>query len=1098
MALEFTTVPVDFTKGLDTRSNPKLVLPGDWNLLENCTLAVDGALTKRDGHVAMVASAQVEATKGHGLVEFDDELLVINGPKVSRITSPDNPSVATQAVQLSGLLPFLHLTRESVARSSDLADSPDCAVGGGEIMYVWRTYSAAGAVTGISYAGYDADTGGLLASGQASSSVNASTPRVVWDGSAFVIFWLQSGNLIGYVRTAGPAPTGSSTILVAAAGNVIDACAFGGADVSAVSYLSTDATYSVFCAKITRAAGFPVLSATTGLMTQAQIPNTAIVGIATGKLGSYCGTYTYAPTTGLGYSHEGLAGANINTAWAASLATLLRFPSANVVSFCHVAATDWADGLPQACVCFDQISDYGGGGAGAGTRDVWRTYVEAGAPGAAMTLMPGAGTVIRSAVYVGGGGAGPTSPQGPFICGKPVVVMPPTSAGAGYLAWPGTVALPCRMIAGSGNAQSGVFFLDAVSGQVVGKAMYGRLGRLLGAETSTPSTPWVAPAGAVSPQRPYASTFVLPVLESGRLSFEDGIDTTAVGVAALHVTPNAPHGSDPMGAFAPRSVQLGRTTHVANGMLSMYDGTRMCESNWNMYPEGISVTRAGGGGTWPAGQYQFVAVYEWVDAQGQRHQSAPSQPFTLAVTLNDTLTFQVPTLFLTWRYGVRHALYGTLANGTIFYRITATIANPTLTAWSSTVVLNPPVASNELLYTQPEQAGTTLANVASGPCSTVGIHQNRLWCDLTDQDGAIRYSQEYVDGVGLQWNEALELSLPVGSGVVARTASMDDTLVVLASERVYRVTGSGPSPSGANNGYSTAVEVPSDVGASNPRAVVEMPVGVVFFSRKGWYLLSRDLAVRYIGAPVKGFDGDTFTSAVLMPDRQELRIGSSRTRYDGYWDPTAPTALGGPRLTYSYVSDAWSMASVQSRTGAGQRWLATYDARYWRAAGRYVAVSLQDGLNGDTAGVYSDQVGTSVAPLAVGMRARTAFFRLAGLEGYQRVRWLYLTMSASVTPVSNLILTVDYDDDYQAVTPPGAPGSYATTPALLSSMGFASPAAIDVRHKFRRQKCKSLAVTIEELPTLAGPAGVTGMQAMALVVGLKDGANRLPAAQGVG
>jgi hypothetical protein len=270
---------------------------------------------------------------------------------------------------------------------------------------------------------------------------------------------------------------------------------------------------------------------------------------------------------------------------------------------------------------------------------------------------------------------------------------------------------------------------------------------------------------------------------------------------------------------------------------------------------------------------------------------------------------------------------------------------------------------------------------------------------------------------------------------------------------------------------------------------------VLFKSAKGWYMLSRDLSVKYVGGPVARFDDDTVTSVVMAEDRQEVRVSSSLTAAAGYY--------GGVQLTYSYVSDTWSVAYILTDSDPlyAQSGLVVRDAAWWATLGRYVTVGLVDGLNVDLPPVvgqsqYYDAVGTAAA-FPVSMSARTSFLPLGGLEGFQRVRWLYLTMS-SPSLLSYLTITVDFDDLYATTNPPGSAGCYSTTPALLSSIAFRSPAAIDVRHKMRRQKCKSVAFTISESPTEAGFAGITGFEALALQVGVKRGTNKLPAAQGVG
>lgn len=1096
--LEFTNVPVEFSKGLDTRTSPKRVLPGRWTSLVNCTAADDGTLTKRAGHQRV--SSSLGAVNGHGLAEFDSQLLVLNGRTARSVTATSNVWTPASAVQVPGALPYMHIGRGTVARATDMASAPDCAVGAGQEVYAWLTHDSAGAVTGVSMVAIDSSTGTLLTAPQAVvASATAASPRVVWDGTAFVILYVSGLTLSARcVYPGAGSMLGAPVVLATAAlhGHYLDACSFGYAS-TAVSYVSTDATYSVWTSRIARSGLAAYVAVNVPLMTQAQIPAARIVGVGVGKMGpDYCGTFTYSPLSGLGYALEGVAGVNVNAAWAPCVASQLTPPAAGGLAFCHVASTDSdMPGLASSCVCVDAQSDVNGFMGAGGLKSLWVGYIAPAAPGLAQVVQAGTGVPITSATYT----TVPVPaipPQGPFIAAKPVITGPPNPSGT-PLCGPGIVTLPTRMIPGDVAAQSGLFFQDVYDGVVVGKALYGRLDRFRGNDTTTPSTHYVGPwLGIQEPRRPTVNAFVVPVLEAGRLQFTDGVNTTQAGVSKVMVTPNAPYGTDEAGAFAPASVQLGRTTHIANGMLAMFDGERLTESAWNMYPEGIVARATAPGGTWPMGVHQFVCLYEWIDAQGQRHQSAPSAPFALTIGVaNSVVAIDTPTLLLTQRTGVRHVVYSTLANGTVFYRLPSVIPNNPAVALTTTTILNPPSAANELLYSQPLQAGTTLANVANGPCSTVAVHQGRLWVDLTDQDDALRYSQQWVEGQGLQWAEELELSLPTEAGGVTRLVSMDDMLAILTATRLYRVVGSGPAPSGVNNGYSSAVEIPSDVGASNGRAVVLMPDGVVFLSRKGWYRLSRDLSVRYVGEAVKGFDADSFTSAVVAPDRQELRIGSSASLFPGYYTAGAPGLKGAVQLCYSYVSDVWSMFPVLCPTIVGQDWLRTHDARWWSAAGRYVTVSLWDGLNWDTPGTYVDQPGGLLSGLYVGMSGRTGFLALAGLNGFQRLRWLYLTMSAPATPATSFTIAVDYDDTYQAVLPPGQPGAYVTTPVNMATVPWTSLAAIDVRHKLHRQKCKSVAFTIAELPSLG--AGVTGMQAMTLVVGLKSGANRLPAAQGV-
>lgn len=1093
--LDFQTVNVDFTGSLDTRTNQKLRVPGKWDLLMNCVHSKDGSLSKRDGVRGLVPDVN-----GHGLATFDDELLAINGSSV--YTTVLNPSVG--AVAVTGQLPCLHVKKKEVVRATNAHDQVDCAFGLNLEVYVWREHAVvSGSTIGVYCCAIDTATRALVLKPTLLSATGR-LPRVVSVGDAFMFFWMQgAGPNALYAAVYNPTTgLGPSTLLGILAGALgFDAVGFGFDAVTnfvftgAVSYVYTDGVTSVRCSQVTynEITLVPSVMATTNLITEVQVPFATICGLGMAVIGGLAGANTYAATfvasPSGGAALSGVAGSAVNDAWAPAIATLIDGGAIfTAVQPTHVAATRYpVAGVSSCQVYVDGYADNGGIG-GIGVRPL-RTYSVFVAGAGAALIVVSSSTIVNSVTNTN-----TKALQGPFIAGCPMVIGRPAG---GLFSYPEIIALPVYMAACdiNGVIQSGLFLLDGVTGVVLGKAMYGQLASY-GYGAIVPSTPLV---GTPTAARTGKATFVVPVLELGRLELLDGSNVTTSGVAAIMATPNLPMGVADAGAWAPRHVQHGRAAFVSNGMLSSYDGVALGEADFNLFPEGLGISVTGGVGAWAAGTYEFVYVYELVDGQGQRHQSAPSPAVQLVVAANDRLTFRTPTIQLTQRTNIKHVLYGTQPNGTALNRFGTTaapvdIANDKTLAQSTTVVDAGPAASNELLYSQPFVADTTLPNDAPGPCSTLSVHQQRLWLDLTDRDGAFRYSQQLIAGVGLQFNETLGGQLPVASGVIMGFASMDEMIIIFTERKIFRITGTGPSASGGYNGYSDPVEVPSDVGCNSSASVISIPSGVMFRSSKGWYLLTRDLSVKYIGGPIKRWDADIITSAVLMEDRQEIRI-SSRHTYDSNFS-------GALQFCYSYVADTWSVFQVTSLTRAAAplfiNSLQVWDAVWWPTLGKYVSIGYYDGINQDTPGTYRDLPGTNVGGFAIGMSARSSFLHVGSLEGYQRIRWLYLTASGPTAPATSVTFRVDYDDLYQTQNPPGAPGCYLTSGLVLTAIPFANPAAVDLRHKFRRQKCKSVAITVNENPVSPGAPGLTGFQALALQIGVKRGLNRLPPGQGVG
>ncbi len=175
------------------------------------------------------------------------------------------------------------------------------------------------------------------------------------------------------------------------------------------------------------------------------------------------------------------------------------------------------------------------------------------------------------------------------------------------------------------------------------------------------------------------------------------------------------------------------------------------------------------------------------------------------------------------------------------------------------------------------------------------------------------------------------------------------------------------------------------------------------------------------------------------------------------------------------------------------------DAIWYPRLSEYVHISLSGGLNHDTPGSYIDTAG-SQAPKTITVTARTSWLRLQLLNGFQRVRWLFVTgtfghdIATDTMGDSSFSVAVDFDYSEVGFT---APGAYNFTVASTFATKQYSGAPFAIRSKLRRQKCEAVSFTFTDVPTLAAPAGVT-LQGITLQVGMKRGVGKLRAAQNVG
>lgn len=125
------------------------------------------------------------------------------------------------------------------------------------------------------------------------------------------------------------------------------------------------------------------------------------------------------------------------------------------------------------------------------------------------------------------------------------------------------------------------------------------------------------------------------------------------------------------------------------------------------------------------------------------------------------------------------------------------------------------------------------------------------------------------------------------TGSLAAMAPMDDKLILFKDNAIYYLNGTGPDNTGANSQYSEPVFITSTIGCSNQNSIVFMPNGLMFQSDKGIWILGRDLQTNYIGASVQVYTQNaTVLSAVNIPGTNQVRfiMDSGMTlMYDYYY-----------------------------------------------------------------------------------------------------------------------------------------------------------------------------------------------------------------------
>ncbi len=78
--------------------------------------------------------------------------------------------------------------------------------------------------------------------------------------------------------------------------------------------------------------------------------------------------------------------------------------------------------------------------------------------------------------------------------------------------------------------------------------------------------------------------------------------------------------------------EIGNNLHMTGSMLWMYDGAKPVEHGFNVWPEDVFVGGISTVGGLTAQEHFYQATYEWTDAQGNIHRSAPSVPVSYTIT----------------------------------------------------------------------------------------------------------------------------------------------------------------------------------------------------------------------------------------------------------------------------------------------------------------------------------------------------------------------------------------------------------------------------------------------------------------------------------
>jgi hypothetical protein len=454
---------------------------------------------------------------------------------------------------------------------------------------------------------------------------------------------------------------------------------------------------------------------------------------------------------------------------------------------------------------------------------------------------------------------------------------------------------------------------------------------------------------------------------------------------------------------------------------------------------------------------------------------------TITPVVVSAVSLYVPTLRLTYKVSpnpVRIVGYRWSTAQQVYYQFTSLTAPTTNDTSVDYVTItdthsDAQILGQTLLYT----TGGVVENIAAPASIDSALFKNRVFLIDAEDPNLLWYSKQVIEGTPVEMSDLFTLFIAPTSGAQGSTGAMtaitamDDKLIIFKKDAIYYLTGIGPDNTGANNDFTDPIFITSSVGCSNPNSIVLMPNGVMFQSDKGIWLLGRDLSTTYIGSAVEAFNSQTVLAAASIPATNQVRfvLDNSIT------------------LVYDYYFQQWgTFTNIRAITAT----LFQSQQTYLNEFGQVFQ---------ETPGTYTD----GSVPVLMGFT--TGWINLAGLQGYERFYFFYLLGSYFSPFKLNVQLAYDYNENATqniVVSPDNYSPPYGGDAVWGASGPWGGPGKVFSARVFpATQKCDAFQIKIDEVydATLT-PNNAKGMtlSGLNMVVGVKKGYRVQKASQSFG
>lgn len=473
-----------------------------------------------------------------------------------------------------------------------------------------------------------------------------------------------------------------------------------------------------------------------------------------------------------------------------------------------------------------------------------------------------------------------------------------------------------------------------------------------------------------------------------------------------------------------------------------------------------------------AGTYQYAVCLSWIDVNGRKHRSAPSNTISGAVTVIQTsdaapifVNFMIPPLTNRICSQVGIEIYRTSTNpGATFHRITPyplVLTMNNASQWFSYAdyfadgANLAAIEAQEELYTD----GDILPNAQIAPCATVSAFRDRIVA-TGPESNALFYSKPAIIGEAVEFGEALFITMQEDGEEIVGHAQMDDKLVVFKDRKIVYFVGDGANELGTGSSFSSQVLISADVGCESQNSVELSPLGLFFQSKIGMALLTRGTEITYPGLNAKDYNAFTVGRSLILKDDDEVR----QIRFVLSDTTTC--------LVFDYLKGKWTVF-----TNYGGQDSCLWLSQFTRVDGSGL-VYFEDKAQ-TRADITPGPVITPYNPVL-----KTAWLKLKNMQDFQRVQWLLVLGQLKSANSLNFQIYYDYD-----------PTNFDAYSFASSNISGPLPDDLVYEPSIHLKRQKGSAIQIVMTPTTDG----TGTQEclvlidMSFIVGAKRGLQKVKA-----